>query len=242
MPWLPWKVTKKIFAPDDDYGVTDERVDRLGFWRAVVGLLTIIISTWPWRGDLSPFVAWAEVEEKASKSVVLALIIVVGASAITFFATPLDRRRELLKGSQRVAVAGGIANVFVIANQIITAVRPPVPDSGLVLLVGVPIAIYLTFFIIFMVYYSVRYVFAVGSVHSMLSPICSCALVFVTTAGDVYKLDTKGVPPGFWLFLTFSGLATSWLLGYYELRGLHRMGVRLLGGPEPRHWPRTAYR
>lgn len=231
IPVLPWDTAKAVFKPESE----DERsrvLDRLGFWRSVVGLAVVFFMSIDFRSARDVLVD--DQGGKVATNAALGLAAVPLLVGVVFLVTPARFRPSLRAALRRlltriaiaVVTVGGPLAVFFALDPGHVYDGMPAP---LILLVVVAAAWFLVYFLC-VLYWAARTVFWIGDFHPMLSPIAAALIVGVLAVNDLVAWDTNGLPVATWLVLTGAGVVTTLLLAWAEYRHLARTGIRLTTG------------
>lgn len=254
---LPWRTAKCLLKP----AVGSDRktlLDRLTFWRAVVGLAVIAAATFPypkyWHGI--PY-------ETYLKSGYTAQYALYSAPALFLVLLVLTRpgcRVALLRGVLSQLRYGVLALVvFYLPVVWLTGGKLPhegvntidplwVPDTiefnfadpwaaVLFVFVAIPLVIYLFCWVVCLwfctLYWAARTGFWISETHPLLAPIVTTAVMLLLTCREILDPPTGDVPALVWLTLTLCGAVSSVVLSVFEYRHLRSTGHRFRNGPKP---------
>ncbi|MEV0698465.1 hypothetical protein AB0I53_11175 [Saccharopolyspora sp. NPDC050389] len=233
---FPWLTAKFLYKPRVGPRRRDRALDRLAFWRSVVGLLAVLVAT---NGYLSPFVVLSDNYGKALRTAGYALLAAPLPFLVLLAVTRSGFRSELFSGGRRMLGRGalGLAALGLPLAVFFAA------DGGryfvdsltellLVLIAVVVIGWYATFWVCTL-YWAARTSFWMSEIHPLLAPVASVFFVLLITVQEIIQLDTKGVPIPLWLALNLCGLASTLALAVFEYRHAWSTGFRFRGGPRP---------
>ncbi|MFI9810749.1 AEC family transporter [Saccharothrix variisporea] len=242
MQWKPWEVAERLFRPEGDPSRRDRLLQRLTWWRSLLGLVTVVVLG---AGDRT---FWQALEEeawqKASKNVVLAFFLVPVSMLVVYLLTERPRRRAftLWPVARKlvllaVTAYGLMAPIILVATGTIPRdwVDSVVDSLGVLKLplglfilgYGLWVAVYLGC----TAFWASRTSCWSGEFHPLLAPTVTAVVVTTFTVVTLVENDTKGVDRDLWLFLTFGGLATTLALALAEYVRLRRDGYRWRTGP-----------
>ncbi|TMR20254.1 hypothetical protein ETD86_18960 [Nonomuraea turkmeniaca] len=250
---FPWMTAKFLFKPRVGPLRKDRMLNRLAFWRSVVGLGVILIATSRYQD------VWANIIRKAMETGRLALVLLPLPILVIFIVTRSGHRIQLLPGVLlligRAALAltffylpivlifaaAGELSIDSLANGDAQFQRDiDVNASGaaaLWLLAAIGLAFVLVpWFLCFWyctIYWAARTGFWMGDIHPLLAPIGTTSLMLLISGQEIIARDTNGVPDWLWLMLNLCGAATALVLAIFEYRHLRSTGYRFRNGPEP---------
>lgn len=250
---FPWMTAKFLFKPRVGPLRKDRMLDRLAFWRSMVGLGVILVATSRYQD------VWADIIRKAMETGRLAFVLLPLPILAIFIVTRSGHRTQLLHGLLLlmgravlalaffylpivlVLAAAGELNLDTLANGDVSFERDiDVNASGeaaLWLLAAIALGIVLVpWFWCFWyctIYWAARTGFWMGDVHPLLAPIGTTGVMLLISGQEIIARDTKGVPDWLWLMLNLCGAATALVLAIFEYRHLRSIGYRFRDGSEP---------
>jgi hypothetical protein len=237
---LPWLTAKFLFKPRIGPLRKDRLLDRLAFWRSVVGLIVIMIATYGYQDVLqvSNSTFW-----KAMETGAYALLLPPLSFLVILIVTRPGRRSQLMPGAGRLLGRTALALAFFFLPFLGPNLfgseanfRNPDPRAAVVFLLAMLLAIaMIAWYCCFWcctIYWAVRTGLWTGEIHPLLAPIGTAALVLVINGQELIGGDANGVPYWLWLALNLSGTATSLLLSVLEYRHLRSVGYQFRSGPE----------
>ncbi|MFB9908759.1 hypothetical protein [Allokutzneria oryzae] len=232
---LPWYTAKAVFKPLVGSGRRDELLDRLAFWRSVVGLLVVVFATIDWRLPENVLLdTYGKVAQTAFLSLGVAVVLWLGICAIN------PGRARIVRRTVRVVVrimSAGLA-IFILPLVFLSVglyavgahLRPEVTGSG-VFWALLPF-FWLLVHALCVVYWAARTCLWISDVHPLLGPLGSAVLTALVTVNETLEGDSKGVPYSLWLVLNLFGLATALILAHAEYRHIRSTGVELTADPD----------
>lgn len=244
---------KFLFKPRVGPSGKDRMLDRLAFWRSMVGLGVILVATSRYQDVL------ANIIRKAMETGRLALVLLPLPILAIVIVTRSGHRIQLLPGVLlliRRAVlalaffylpivlflaAAGELNIESLANGDVQFQRDidfnVSGEAALWLLAAIALMIVLVpwywCFWYCTIYWAARTGFWMGDVHPLLAPIGTTGLMLLISGQELIGRDTNGVPDWLWLMLNLCGAATALVLAIFEYRHLRSIGYRFRNGPEP---------
>jgi hypothetical protein len=250
---LPWMTAKFLFKPRVGPSGKDRMLDRLAFWRSMVGLGVILVATSRYQDVM------ANVLRKAMDTGRLALVLLPLPILAVFIVTRSGHRTRLLPGVLRLIRRAVIALAFFyLPIVLILAAAGELSIDSLAnsdvqfqsdidfnasgaaafwMLAAIALAIVLfPWFWCFWyctIYWAARTGFWLGDVHPLLAPLGTTGLMLLITGQELIGRDTNGVPDSLWLTLNLCGAATALVLAVFEYRHLRSIGYRFRDGPEP---------
>ncbi|MFB4292455.1 hypothetical protein ACBI99_32760 [Nonomuraea sp. ATR24] len=250
---FPWMTAKFLYKPRVGPSPKDRMLDRLAFWRSIVGLGVILVATSHYQD------VWGNIIQKAMETGRLAVILLPLALLAIFVVTRSGLRAQLLPGVLRLigrsvlalalfylpivlifAAAGNLSFASLANGEAEFTSDIDINASGsaaLWVLVAILAAIVLVpwFFGLWYctIYWAARTGFWMGEVHPLLAPIGTTVLMLLISGQELITRDTKGVPDWLWLTLNLCGAATALVLAVLEYRHLRSTGYRFRNGPEP---------
>ncbi|MFB4271315.1 hypothetical protein [Nonomuraea sp. GTA35] len=250
---FPWMTAKFLFKPRVGPSPKDRTLDRLAFWRSVVGLGVILIVTSRYQD------VWANIIRKAMETGRLALVLLPLPLLVIFFVTRSGHRKQLLPGVLLLVGRAVLALAFFYLPIVLMFAAAgelsfdslangeaqfqhdvDINASGaeaLWLLAAVALVIALIpWFLCFWyctIYWAARTGFWMADVHPLLAPIGTTGLMLLVSGQEIIAHDTNGVPDWLWLTLNLCGAATALVLAIFEFRHLRSTGYRFRNGPEP---------
>ena len=242
--FLPWQTARFLLKPQVGPQPRDRLLDRLGFWRAAIGLAVVALTSLDY---LTPGQIVDNVQDKTVLTELYALVGVPLALLVLFVATRSAYRRQLIPGTLRLLRRAGIGIAchyvplglfFAIIGYVKLISGIGDTDSGpraLLLLAGVLVMIlfglWCGVFWPCVIYWGARTSFWLSEAHPLFAPVGSVVLVLVVTGQETIAWDTKGVPSPLWLGLNICGLISTLVLASFEYRHLRSSGYRFRGGP-----------
>lgn len=233
---FPWLTAKFLYKPRVGPRRRNRTLDRLAFWRSVVGLLAVLVAT---SGYLSPFVIFGDNYVRALRTAGYAMLAAPLPFLVLLAVTQSGYRSQLLPGGRRMLGRGALAlATFGLPLALLFATgggHYAIDSPGellLVLIMLVVIGWYATFSVC-TIYWAARTSFWTSEIHPLLAPVASVFFVLLITGQEIIKLDTKGVPTPLWLALNLCGLASTLTLAVFEYRHARSAGFRFRGGPQP---------
>ncbi|GAB3287042.1 hypothetical protein [Parasphingorhabdus pacifica] len=244
---FPWLTARYLFKPEVGPQPRDQLLDRLGFWRAVVGLAVVVLTTiqYQWE-DL----VW-DLTGKGFSTIELAVF--VGAPAAILMAIDARQygygpklRQGLLSMVKRaglgllVAIPLPLGIVVGIVTALILLFGTPV---GLLVLPMIPLGVVALLwcvpFVMCTFYWAVRSCLWISEVNPLLAPVATTVFAAAISIEEIATNDTNGVPVHLWLPLNIFGLITTVLLGTAEFRHARSLGHQFLRGRETGPVPAT---
>ena len=233
---LPWLAAKRAFKPSVGPSPRERRLDRLAFWRAMLGLITVVIAT---HGHRQFLAVLAEVTMKTYDTLQYALALPPPAFLAVFLLTRRDRRRTLWPRVRRYLIRG-VPGLLVLLMPFLLSLLylwlndgdGTIPGSA-VGLREILIFIWAACFYGCTLYWATRTGLWISAMHPLLAPVGSTLVMLVVSGQELIGLETDGVPSWLWLTLNLGGVASSLTLAVMEYRLLHRMGYRWREGPDP---------
>jgi hypothetical protein len=249
-----WYAAKKLLSPKDIFGISDKQISRLGFFRSFAGLLTIVVTTLPFRGA-SRVIAGSIFH--IVEAIAIGVIAVIACIIFAVMITP--SRRELVARTWRPLskmvmtfgslIAGDALGHLPMVSRLLNMKHPPaaafVSIAGLLIL----LAFWLLLFALWALYYSARYLYCPGEVHPLLAPLVTIVAVTIITAMEIARanrwfggLETlfgkvvgqpkpaflaHPAPQGLILALTLFGWLSTVILAGFEWRSISMKGVSL---------------
>ncbi|MEV0624043.1 hypothetical protein AB0I81_62770 [Nonomuraea sp. NPDC050404] len=230
---LPWRTAKFLFKPRVGPSHMDRTLDRLTFWRAVVGTAVILAATLPYRDVVA---GMSDLGLKMAKTGGLAFVLLPLQILVMLIVTRAGHRLHLRPGvlllMGRLALALAVYLLMVAAGGLIFGFldnRTVSLDIGLVLIV---LFLWFGCFWGCTVYWAVRTGFWTGDVHPLLAPIATTGVMLLISGQELIEHNTNDVPDWLWLTLNLCGTATALVLAVVEYRHLRSIGYRLRNGPE----------
>lgn len=245
---LPWLTAKFLLKPQVGPLRKDRVLDRLTLWRAVVGLLVIVVTTSRWRstGDVV-----SSTVEKTWLTAGYAAVMVPLPFLVLLLATRSGNRTQLLRGALHLLKRAAFAStgLLVFLGILLIFGRDdgkqykvfdvPNPDLATFLLGALAIAgivagfLWLWLFILCTFYWAARTGFWLSEIHPLLGPVGTTCVMLVISGQELIGFDTEGVPSPLWLTLNLCGVATALALSVFEYRHLRSIGYRFRAGPQP---------
>lgn len=235
----PWLAAKLMFKPKVRPTREDRILDRLAFWRATVGLATIVVISYPYQGLLVTSVSSFS---KMWDTVALALLLPPLSLLLMLVITPSRYRAQLLPGVRRLLVHAGSALAVICLSFFLLFLLGIGIDTTsdaegagiLVLVLALPfVLLWYCCFWGCVVYWAARTGMWTGEIHPLLAPIGSTLIMLLLNVRELIASDSNGLPYGIWLTLNLCGTATSLGLSFAEFRRLRALGYRFRSGPEP---------
>ncbi|MGJ7908159.1 hypothetical protein ACOQFL_16970 [Actinopolyspora sp. H202] len=247
---LPWFTAKFLFKPRVGPLGRDRVLDRLAFWRSVLGLGLIMFVTHRYQ---APYHVWFESITKSLQTALFALTALPLPFLVMLGITKPGYRAPLARGALlqlgRTALALGLLSwpfVWVAGVSKLTNSRfINLPDRMGFLL---PVVILLLFtaalsavfffawFLIFdycTVYWGVRTGFWINDTHPLLAPFGTTSLMLLVTGRELFTGSSEEVPLWLWVTLNLAGAVSTIVLSYFECRHLRSIGYRFRTGPVP---------
>ncbi|GAA0933663.1 hypothetical protein [Nonomuraea longicatena] len=250
---LPWMTAKFLFKPRVGPLRKDRVLDRIAFWRSMVGLGVILVATSRYQD------VWPNIIRKAMETGRLAFVLLPLPILAMFVVTRSGHRTRLLPGVLLllgravlalaffylpivlILAAAGELSLDTLANGDVSFESDVgVNASGAAafwLLAAIALGIILVpWFWCFWyctIYWAARTGFWMGEVHPLLAPIGATGVMLLISGQEIIANDTNGVPDWLWLTLNLCGTATALVLAVFEYRHLRSIGYRFRGGPEP---------
>lgn len=233
---LPWLAAKFLLKPRVGPLRKDRLLDRLAFWRAVVGLFVIVVVTSNWRST------GAVMESATEKTVVTAVYAACAVSLpflVLLIATRSGYRTQLLRGALRLLGRAALASTGLLLLFGMFIVfdghhGPPQKAADLLPIAGIFAGTsWLIVLLACSFYWAARTGFWLSEVHPLLAPVGTTCVMLVITGQDLIRFDTEGSPAALWLTLNLCGAVTALALSVYEYRHLRSIGYRFRAGPQP---------
>jgi hypothetical protein len=233
IPVLPWDTAKAAFKPKPDDEQSRE-LDRLGFWRSVVGLAVVFFMSVDFRSARDILVD--EQGGKVAMNAALGLAAVPVLVGVLFLVSPARFRPGLRAGLRRLLTRIAVAVVTVgVPLVFFSTLDPDQVYDGMPALVILLVVIAASWFLVYflcVLYWAARTAFWIGEFHPMLSPVAASLIVCVFTVNDLIEWDSNGLPVNTWLIIMGAGVVSTLLLAGAEYRHLARTGIRLTTGPK----------
>ncbi|MFF4616466.1 hypothetical protein [Nonomuraea jabiensis] len=234
----PWLAAKLVFKPKVGPLREDRILDRLAFWRATVGLATIVVITYKYHGILYP---WANSFGKMLQTGGTALLLPPLTLLLMLIITRPGHRAGLLPGARRLLVRVALALTVICLPFLLLFLHPNlsinIDGEGvgiLVFILALPfLLLWYCCFWLCTVYWAARTGMWTGEIHPLLAPIGTTLIMLLINGLELWEGDSKGVPHWIWLTLNLCGTVTSLLLSFAEYRHLRSIGYRFRNGPEP---------
>ncbi|MEU0570699.1 hypothetical protein ABZ297_35635 [Nonomuraea sp. NPDC005983] len=236
---LPWLTAKLVFKPRIGPLRTDRILDRLAFWRSVVGTVAIMVSTYDYQHVL--YVS-SSIFLKAVQTGAYALLLPPLSFLVMLVVTRPGRRAQLMPGARRLLGRGAPALTFFFLPFFLLnlgsgqQIDITIPDPGVAIFFIPAIPLMIAWFCCFWcctIYWAARTGLWTGEIHPLLAPIGTTLLMLLINGQEIIEGDTKGVPYWLWLTLNLCGTATSLVLSVLEYRHLRSIGYQFRSGPEP---------
>ncbi|MET8008227.1 hypothetical protein [Nonomuraea glycinis] len=234
----PWLAAKLVFKPGVRPLREDRILDRLAFWRATVGLATIVVIGYQYQGIFHPGVNsfWKMVQTGA-----IALLLPPLSLLLMLVITRAGHRAQLLPGARRLLVRAAPALAVICLPFFLLSLNPNLSNNGdaegagiLVLLIALPfLLLWYCCFWGCTIYWAARTGMWTGEINPLLAPIGSTLIMLLLNVSELITGDSNGLPHWIWLTLNLCGTVTSLLLSFAEYRRLRSIGYRFRGGPVP---------
>lgn len=208
-------------------------MERLGFWRSVSGLATVVIASVGTRSVSDVVVA--DTGGKVITNGTVGLIAVPVSVAVVYFLTLPGFRREL--GFRSIARKLTLLTVTVILPVVVITlflIGKEIPFKGMNVLLILLIVIALLWYLVYLLcvlYWAGRTYCWIGEFHPLLAPTVTAIVVSGITMLDLAALDTKGLALDVWLVITLSGLVSTVWLAVAEYRQIRDENVGWRTGP-----------
>jgi hypothetical protein len=235
---LPWLTAKFVFKPRVGPLRKDRLLDRLAFWRSVVGMVAIMVATYGYQDAL--FVS-GNIFLKVMQTGAYALLLPPMSFLVMLIVTRPGRRSQLMPGARRLLGRGALALTFIFLPFFLLNlgdghinINIPDPGGAIVFLPAIPLLIvWFCCFWCCTIYWAARTGLWIGEIHPLLAPIGTTVLVLLINCQELIEGDTNGVPFWLWLTLNLCGTATSLVLSVLEYRHLRSIGYQFRSGPKP---------
>jgi hypothetical protein len=235
---LPWRTAKLVFKPKIGPLREDRILDRLAFWRSVVGMVAIMVATYGYQDVI--FVS-GDMFLKVMQTGAYALLLPPLSFLVILIVTRPGRRSQLIPGARRLLGRVALALTFFflpffLMNLAGDQININIPDPGglIVFIPAIPLVIVWCFcFWCCTVYWAARTGLWTGEIHPLLAPIGTTVLMLLINGQEIIDGDTDGVPHWLWLTLNLCGTTTSLVLCVLEYRHLRSIGYQFRSGPEP---------
>lgn len=211
-------------------------LDRLGFWRSVIGMATLIVVNFGVRAPTD--VLYDEGVDKAWMNTLYGFCAVPVAMVGMYFLTDPRHRGELAFRPTIRRLAGLLGTIALPMVLLFVIGFFPEPeawfdgDTNPVVKYSVGIAVlWFAGYFVAVAYWAGRTYFWVGDFHPLLGPSVTALMVVALTAISVLSADTKGLAWDVWLGLQAGGLFTTLVLAVWEYRLYRRDGVGWRTGP-----------
>ncbi|SFB42955.1 hypothetical protein SAMN05216266_11140 [Amycolatopsis marina] len=238
---LPWLTAKFLFKPRVGPLRKDRILDRLAFWRSVVGMAVIMATTYRYQE------AWEVPGKnllKALQTGALALLLPPLSFLVILVVTRPGRRTRLLPGARRLLGRAALALIsfflpflLIVVGGANVNITNPHPGAAVVFILAIPLMIASAFwfycFWCCTIYWAARTGFWTGEIHPLLAPIGTTVLMLLISGAEIIWGGADTVPHPLWLTLNLCGIATALVLAFSEYRHLRASGYRLREGPEP---------
>ncbi|GAA2793567.1 hypothetical protein [Saccharopolyspora taberi] len=248
--FFPWSTARFLLKPAIGPQPRDRLLDRIGFWRAVIGLAAVAVASTPY---LSVRAVLGNAQEKALLTAQYAMIGLPLAFFVLLAATRSAYRHEFVGRTPRLVrrvatviacygvlfgYAFAVMGFFSLFNGELRGVQALLALASLpgLILTGLWCAV----FFACTIYWAARTSFWLGEMHPLLAPVGSVVLVLVVTARETYLRETNGLPSPLWLSLNICGLISTLALAFWEYRHLRASGYRFREGPNPTYRPPVA--
>ncbi|MEV4104020.1 hypothetical protein AB0J42_27540 [Nonomuraea sp. NPDC049649] len=232
----PWLVAKLVFKPAVGPSREERLLDRLSFWRATVGMVTIVVIASRYQGVLDP---WPGVFMKMLQTGVVALLLPPLAFLVMLIITRPGHRAQLLPGALRLLARAAPALTIVSLPFLLLSLFPTPSidlDGRLGLLAFLAAPFLLLWYFCFwgcIVYWAARTGMWTGEIHPLLAPIGTTLIMLLLNVTELWEGDSNGLPYWIWLTLNLCGTVTSLSLSTVEYRHLRSIGYRWRTGPDP---------
>ncbi|MBB5152860.1 hypothetical protein BJ970_000394 [Saccharopolyspora phatthalungensis] len=245
---FPWLMAKFLLKPGVGPLRDDRFLDRLGFWRAAVGLVVIVVATYPFQ---SPGTVLGSNVTKMWLTASYAMLAVPLPFLVLLIATRSGHRVQLLRGAlrllRRMALASTgfllLIGIFLVfgreggtSYKVAETSLPGLPGFlvGVLKVFGVVGGLcWLAIFILCTIYWAARTGFWLSEIHPLLAPVSTTIVMLLINGREIIEFDTRGVPGSLWLTLNLCGTASALVLAVFEYRHLHSIGYRFRSGPQP---------
>lgn len=233
---VPWLAAKRAFKPPVGSTPEERRLDRLAFWRTMLGLITVVIATHHYRNVLEVL---ASATAKTYDTLQYALALPPLAFLAVFLLTRRDRRRTLWPRVRRYLVRGVPGLLVLLMPFLLSQLYlwlndgdGTIPGSA-VGLREILIFIWAACFYGCTLYWATRTGLWISDMHPLLAPVGSTLVMLLVSGQELISLERNGVPSWLWLTLNISGVVSSLTLAVMEYRLLRTMGYRWREGPDP---------
>lgn len=235
---LPWLVARFLYKPRVGPTREDRILDRLAFWRSMVGIVVVAIVAAMYQPEAAAAVPVMTLL-KALQSGAVALSLLPLSFLVMLVLTRPGRRRLLLRGGVRLLGRVMLALLpFLVLHLLPSELIYTNPDiiSVFLILMLLALPLVIIWFITFLcctIYWAARTGFWTSEVNPLLAPIVTAALVVLLNGREMINGTANVVPPLLGLTLTIFGTATSVVLAALEYRHLRSIGYRFRNGPVP---------
>lgn len=236
MPLNPLKVAKAAYKPSPE-GM--ETLERVGFWRSLIGLATTVLVSI----DVRPVsdVVVDDTGTNVIRNAILGLLAVPASMLLVYFLTHREARRELrflpVFGRVALLITTVFMPVYLITEYLMDTDLPFTHDTeitvvnsvGTILMLG--LLLWWPPYMLSAIYWAGRTYCWVGEFHPLLAPTVTAGMTTVLTIIDVAAWKSNGLPVNTWLTLVVTGAITTLILAAVEYVKLVRRGVGWRTGP-----------
>jgi hypothetical protein len=216
-------------------------LERLGFWRSLLGLATTVFVSIDTR-PVSDVVV-DDAGTNVLRNALLGLLAVPVSMLAVYFLTQRQYRAEL--GFRRVIgrLALFLTTVLlpvVLITEFLIGKDLPFENAtevnvvnvvGVLLLLG--LLLWWPVYMLCGIYWAGRTYCWIGEFHPLLAPSVTAGMTTVLAVIGLVEMDTNGLAPEVWLTLTLGGVVTTLILATAEYVQLVRAGIGWRTGPNP---------
>lgn len=231
---LPWLTAKFLFKPRVGPLREDRILDRLVFWRSVVGIVVIMLATYRFQDAMD---VSGKTFLKTLQTGALALYLLPLSFLVMLIVTRPGHRVQLLAGAVRLLGRGALALILFLLPFLLPSevdFTNPDPRAAVFFILTAPLVIvWFCCFWCCTIYWAARTGFWTGEMSPLLAPIGTTVLMLLLNGQEIIGGDTDTVPYPLWLTLNLCGTTTALTLAVLEYRHLRSIGYRFRNGPGP---------
>lgn len=229
----PIAVAKRVFRPSREGRVQDPTIKKLQIARSLTG---IVVTIWFLVSYRLIADAGEVVDERTQQVWINVLMLVCSFPVVVgaFIALTRPPQRALyLRRARRslgalLSVMGGMFYFVLMQAPEFSGLRDPLGMPGKV--VGALLAVWLIFFVLYGLVFSLVEVFRTADIHELVPPLLVSVLSWEMACLDVITGAYEGVPPGVRAAFILGAPVSVTIVSFYEARRLRRHhGLTLRG-------------